>query len=199
MVRRNPQTSRKRRSVMMAAVAVIASAALAPMFVVSASATTSTTSVPAAHGSDPQPKNPYVTVGPTKQVKLQGHWVSGRPIKFDTSGHVAITRKWDSFNNCVEEDGTQFKDLQVYAGREDTRLGVTTVSSGSCFFERSKMHWQVTVLNSSGKPTGNTADIALSQGGFPRVLDYTWECNGTTGAMKCGHSDILGINVTLSW
>jgi hypothetical protein len=65
--------------------------------------------------------------------------------------------------------------------------------------ERSKMHWKVTVLDSAGHPTGNTANIELSQGGFPRVLDYTWECGQTTGTMKCSHKDILGINVALGW
>lgn len=51
---------------------------------------------------------------------------------FESDGHVAVARLWDSFNNCVEQDGTQIADLRVHAGQQDTRLGVTTVSSGWC-------------------------------------------------------------------
>jgi hypothetical protein len=129
----------------------------------------------------------------------QGRWVTGGPIKFYTGGHVRIRRLWDGWNNCVKEDGTQHNDLAVKAGSETTRLGVTTVSSGQCWLERSKMHWEVALLDAQGKPTGNTADIGLSQGAPNRFLDYTWECVKTTGSMKCKHSDILGTNVGLSW
>jgi hypothetical protein len=145
------------------------------------------------------PKRLRSHVGPPKKVVLTGHRVTGGPIKFDSNGHVSIKRLWDSFNNCVEEDGTQIADLQVRAGQEDTYLGVTTVSSGWCALEQSKMHWKVTVLDSAGRPTDNTAEIELSQGGFPRVLDYTWECGRKTGTMRCRHNDILGTNVALGW
>lgn len=139
------------------------------------------------------------TVGPKKKVVLTGHYVTGGPIKFESNGRVSITRLWDAFNNCVEQDGTQIADLQVHAGQENTRLGVTTVSSGWCFFKRSRMHWKVTLLDSAGHATDNTAEIELSQGGPTRALDYTWDCGQKRGSMKCRHSDILGTNVALSW
>jgi hypothetical protein len=180
---------KRARSVML--VAAIATGAILSS-AVAANAITS-------HPNKTPPKGLKSHVGPPKKVVLTGHRVTGGPIKFESNGHVSVARLWDSFNNCVEEDGTQIADLQVHAGQEDTRLGVTTVSSGWCALEQSKMHWKVTVLDSAGRPTGNTADIELSQGGFPRVLDYTWECGHTTGTMRCNHRDILGINVALGW
>jgi hypothetical protein len=189
--RRSSQGRRLRRVRSVTVVAIIATGAILG----SAFAANAIT----PHPKKTLPKRLRSHVGPAKKVVLTGHWVTGGPIKFESNGHVSIARLWDSFNNCVEEDGTQIADLQVHAGQQDTRLGVTTVSSGWCALERSKMHWKVTVLDSAGRPTGNTAEIELSQGGFPRVLDYTWECGRTTGSMKCRHSDILGTNVALSW
>jgi hypothetical protein len=129
----------------------------------------------------------------------KGSWKTGGPITFYTAGHVRITRLWDAWNNCVEQDGTQHHDLAVHAG-ENIKLGVTTVSSGWCAIERSKMHWKVTQLDAHGAPTSNTADIGLSQGDLHHVLDYSWECNKKdTGSMKCKQADFLGVLVGLSW
>jgi hypothetical protein len=61
------------------------------------------------------------------------------------------------------------------------------------------MHWQVTALDSSGKPTTATADVSLNQQGFPRLLDYLSNCEGTTGSMHCASSGILGTNVQFNW
>lgn len=127
----------------------------------------------------------------------QGHWRS-RSIQFLSTGRVDITRKWDAYNNCVEEDGSEYRDSRVTAGQEVT-LGFTTVSSGTCFFESSRMHWQVTRLDDSGKPTRDTADVSINQSGFPRVLDYTPHCEGRTGSMKCELGGILGDNLKLTF
>jgi hypothetical protein len=185
----------KRTWGIMAISALVGSGVVTPLVATSASATMPTTS---AQGNA-EPSHADGTVGPTHDVILKGHWVTGGPIKFQTTGHVRITKKWDSFNNCVENDGSEHKNLAVQAGEQSLRLGVTTVSSGSCFYERSKMHWQVTVLDANGNPTNNTADISLEQGSITHALDYSWECQGTTGTMRCSHTDILGILVTLSW
>jgi hypothetical protein len=176
----------------MVVVAVIATGAIFASAVAAYAMTTT-------HPKKTLPKKLRSHVGPKRKVVLTGHWVTGGPIRFDSNGHVSVARMWDSFNNCVEEDGTQIPNLEVHAGQQDTRLGVTTVSSGWCALERSKMHWKVTVLDSAGRPTGNSAEIELSQGGPQRLLDYTWECGRTTGTMRCRHSDILGTNVALGW
>ena len=137
------------------------------------------------------------TTGPLKDVTVQGHSVS-TAVYFDSTGRVDVTRKWDGYNNCVEQDGSQYSNAEV--GNHSTlRLSVTTVSSGSCFLERSKMHWQITLLNSSGKRTNDTADVSLDQGAPPRVLDYTASCQGTTGNMKCKEIGIIGGIVAISF
>lgn len=61
------------------------------------------------------------------------------------------------------------------------------------------MHWQVTALDGSDKPTTATADVSLNQQGFPRLLDYLSNYEGMTGSMHCETSGILGTNVQLNW
>jgi hypothetical protein len=134
-----------------------------------------------------------VTGAPT----LKGREVATSP-RFESAGRVDITRKWDAFNNCVTESGSEYKSLKVENGTL-VRLSVTTIGSGSCFYEPSRMHWQIMRLDENGKATGDTADVSLKQAGFPRVLDYAAYCEGHTGNMRCAVSGVLGINVAISF
>jgi len=109
----------------------------------------------------------------------RGSWAS-RDIHFRSAGRVDITRMWDAFNNCAEGDGTQHKDMAVAAGAS-VSLGFTTVSSGSCYFESSRMHWKIARLDDGGKPTGDTSEVSLNQ----KIFTYYNKCEDSTGAMQC--------------
>lgn len=98
----------------------------------------------------------------------------------------------------MTESGSEYKNLRVENGTL-VRLSVTTIGSGSCFYESSRMHWQIMRLDENGKATGDTADVSLKQDGFPRVLDYAAHCEGHTGNMRCAVTGILGINVAISF
>jgi hypothetical protein len=134
---------------------------------------------------------------PHKDVTLQGRDVS-MTIKFESAGTVDITRKWDSFNNCVLENGSQYSKLAVHDGSE-VQLSVTTVNSDDCFFEQSRMHWQVNVVEAGGGHAEEQADISLSQGGYPHLNDYNPGCERTWGTMRCRIGGILGNNMSLSF
>ena len=125
-----------------------------------------------------------------------GNWRQ-RHIELPSTGQVTITKKWDAYNNCASGDGTEYTNLP--APNKAVELGYTTVSSGTCFFESSKMHWQVMRLDANGNPTGDTADVAVNQDGYPRLLDYRAVCVGTTGTMRCEMTGILGDNLVLTW
>jgi hypothetical protein len=134
---------------------------------------------------------------PSKKVTLEGRDVS-MTITFDSAGTVDITRKWDSFNNCVLENGSQYSNLAVHDGSE-VRLSVTTVNSDSCFFEQSRMHWQVAVVEAGGGHAEEQADISLSQGSYPHLNDYNPGCEHTSGTMRCRIGGFLGNNLSLSF
>jgi hypothetical protein len=134
---------------------------------------------------------------PPKKVTLQGRDVS-MTITFDSAGTVDITRKWDSFNNCVLENGSQYSKLAVHDG-STVQLSVTTVNSDTCFFEQSRMHWQVAVVEAGGGHAEEQADISLSQGGYPHLNDYNPGCEKTWGTMRCRIGGILGNNLSLSF
>jgi hypothetical protein len=99
---------------------------------------------------------------------------------------VNVIRKWDSFNNCVSEDGTEYRDYRPAGtniggkGYGVLHMSVTIKSGGACGAERSRMHWDVSF---PGYKSGS-ADVSIGQlmagaGFFPG-------CEGTSGSVACG-------------
>jgi hypothetical protein len=98
---------------------------------------------------------------------------------------VDVVRKWDSWNNCVEQDGTEYRNhlpaVTTIAGQGYgvLYLTVTVKNGGSCAFERSRMHWDVSL---PGYKHG-AANISLGQ---PMAgTGFYTGCEGTFGQIGC--------------
>jgi len=112
---------------------------------------------------------------------MVGNWVMTGSFVVPPGSTVTVKRKWDSFNNCVLEDGTQFSDQKYDAGWNDpdghayseVTVSVTAVSGGSCDWERSAMHWAVSLKGRAG-----VADVSLRQ--VMAGSGYFTECQGTS-------------------
>jgi hypothetical protein len=98
---------------------------------------------------------------------------------------VDVVRKWDSWNNCVEQDGTEYRNhlpASTLIGNQYygvVYMSVTVKNDGSCAYERSRMHWDVAL---PGYKHG-AANISIGQ---PMAgTGYYTGCEGTFGDVKC--------------
>jgi hypothetical protein len=147
--------------------------------VVAASLMLGTSWAQSATGSTPDPDG-GVTVGPVKPVTLTGHW-EYFSLRINYTGKLDVKRLWDRYNQCVEENGSQYENLAVTTGQIIT-IGVTTVSSGSCSYQTTSMHWRLTRMNADGTKSKDSADIQLMGS---TVAGYFHNCEGTTAKMTC--------------
>ena len=99
---------------------------------------------------------------------------------------VNVVRKWDSWNNCVEKDGTEYRDYSPAGTNIDGRgygvlyMSVTVKNDGTCALERSRMHWDVDFPGyKHGAANVSVGQLMAGAGFFPG-------CEGTFGEVACG-------------
>ena len=126
---------------------------------------------------------------PTPAPVEQGLGTQGGKVTFTLyvppGVKVNVIRKWDSFNNCVEQDGTEYRDYRPAGTNIDGKgygvldVSVTVKDDHACALERSRMHWDVSF---PGYKSGS-ADVSIGQ---PMAgMGYYAGCEGTSGDVRC--------------